>query len=368
MTENGNKFKEINMLELKNSRLVFSFPEVHPDARCEIEFQRTLRIPDDDKTYPLPPGCGAFPVLHTEDFKANLSEDLSKRGGVMIPMYQSEALWMRFTSSSIRDRSSAYPFAVKIAAGKRSAVTGKAWTDSLQEKDYVVLPSQPWLDGFMVKEGTIRQFVAAPLNQGFTVEEQLTGVAEFGGLQIEVYPMKAEEFEKRFPVRRPEISNISESQCRSIGASSGPTRKRLSLRSSDIAGSIRPQSMGMAAGGHMKQAIHPDNFGLEVWDTAHKSRSFVHLLNSLSWQQVTQQTPPTVPMTAKDYTQRGLPWFEHYSDAGALGATDDTAKIKSVQQMAVEKGYSILPENESVTPAKPILIVGPKNQVIDGEW
>ena len=35
------------MIELKNDSLVFSFPEVHPDARLTIYFQRTLRIPDD---------------------------------------------------------------------------------------------------------------------------------------------------------------------------------------------------------------------------------------------------------------------------------------------------------------------------------
>ena len=41
--------KRVRMTELKDDRLVFSFPEVHPSARMTIEFQRTLRIPDDDK-------------------------------------------------------------------------------------------------------------------------------------------------------------------------------------------------------------------------------------------------------------------------------------------------------------------------------
>ena len=34
------------MIELKDNRLVFSFLEVHREARLSIEFQRTLRIPD----------------------------------------------------------------------------------------------------------------------------------------------------------------------------------------------------------------------------------------------------------------------------------------------------------------------------------
>ena len=43
------------MIELKNDSMVFTFPEVHPDAKLTIDFQRTLRIPDDGKDYPLRP-------------------------------------------------------------------------------------------------------------------------------------------------------------------------------------------------------------------------------------------------------------------------------------------------------------------------
>ena len=60
------------MIELKNDTLKFSFPEVHPEARLEIDFQRTLRIPDDGDTYPLPPGLGRFPLRHVDDHAANV--------------------------------------------------------------------------------------------------------------------------------------------------------------------------------------------------------------------------------------------------------------------------------------------------------
>jgi hypothetical protein len=30
--------------------------------RLGISFHRTLRVPDDGRTYPLPPGLGRFPV------------------------------------------------------------------------------------------------------------------------------------------------------------------------------------------------------------------------------------------------------------------------------------------------------------------
>jgi hypothetical protein len=47
------------MIELKHDTLVFRFPEVHPDAVLEIDFQRTLRIPNDDRTTSFPRGSAA---------------------------------------------------------------------------------------------------------------------------------------------------------------------------------------------------------------------------------------------------------------------------------------------------------------------
>lgn len=62
------------MIELKHSELVFQFPEVHEDAICRVDFQRTLRIPDDNREYPLPPGLGHFPMEHVEDHYASFEK------------------------------------------------------------------------------------------------------------------------------------------------------------------------------------------------------------------------------------------------------------------------------------------------------
>ena len=62
------------MIELRNKTLEFSFPEVHPDAKLKISFQRTLRVPDDGKDYPLPPGLGRFPIKHVDDHAENVSK------------------------------------------------------------------------------------------------------------------------------------------------------------------------------------------------------------------------------------------------------------------------------------------------------
>ena len=188
------------MIELKDNALKFKFPNVHPEAGCYIDLQRTLRIPDDNNEYPLPPGLGKFPLHHVDDYAKHLPNKWKKHGGVFLPMYQSEALWISFEGS--------YPCAVKVAAGKINAVSGQQWSNGLTEipQDYVVSSEQQWLDGFNVSEGYIRQFVAMPLGEGFTAEEQITNKAEIGGIQIVVYPMKKSFYQQSF-VRHSLVDN-----------------------------------------------------------------------------------------------------------------------------------------------------------------
>ena len=64
------------MTELDNDQLVFRFPDVHPDAAGRISFQRTLRIPDDGRDYPLPPGLGCFPLRHVDDARQRARRDV----------------------------------------------------------------------------------------------------------------------------------------------------------------------------------------------------------------------------------------------------------------------------------------------------
>ena len=72
------------MIELRSDQLVFSFPEVHSDARLVVELQRTLRIPDDGKDYSLPPGLGSFPMRHVDDHADRAPKAWLEHGGVML--------------------------------------------------------------------------------------------------------------------------------------------------------------------------------------------------------------------------------------------------------------------------------------------
>jgi len=311
------------MITLRENVLVFSFPEVHHNATLDIDFQRTLRIPDDNKDYPLPPGLGLFPVRHVDDFTNNVSRAWTEHGGVMLPMYQSEALWLNFSCS--------YPFAVKVAAGKINAVTGKEWTNSLNTRpqDYLVAPDQPWLDGYCVERGIIRQFVAMPLGSGYSAEEQITGTADHGGLQIVVYPMKREAYRRYF-----------EATSRTHYYTPGPSYVCESS-----------PAMGLAPGGKMKQEIYHDRYKLTDWAHEHSSRCFVHICNSLVWRQNTGQEPPLPPPTSEEYTKAGLPWFEYYDESNkALTGSTTLAGLNSANTLAKEKKENVLPENKAVDP------------------
>jgi hypothetical protein len=335
------------MIEIKGESLVFSFPVVHPSAKLTISFQRTLRIPDDDKDYPLPPGLGSFPLRHVDDFATRAPPSWMEHGGVMLPMYQSEAMWLSFRAEYDDERGASYPFAVKIATGKINAVSGRSWTGGLNrqpQQDYVVVPTQPWLDGYCVKKGIIRQFVAMPLGAGYTAEEQITGKAEHGGLQIMAIPMKPEAFERYNPIR--------------------PVAERgvmlMSAKENYVCCSIPCMSeMGLAPGGRMKQEIFDDFYKMTDWDNGNNSRCFVHIANSMTWRQITDEEPPTTPCTAGEYARHGLPWFMWYDDKTAtLDGSKELAGMKSVATLGKKKKEVPLPENQSIT-SMPVIPLGP---------
>jgi len=79
------------------------------------------------------------------------------------------------------------------------------------------------------------------------------------------------------------------------------------------------------------------------------NRCFVHIANSLVWRQLTGENPPMTPLTAKEYEQAGLPWFEFYdADAKVLEGAASFENVKSVEQRGNEVRQAPLPENESI--------------------
>jgi hypothetical protein len=293
--------------------------------RFAISFQRTLRIPDDGKAYPLPPTLGTFPLHKVSEFSERVPK-LWRKDGIFLPMRQREAMWLAFEAASWK------PNAVKIGVGRINALTGEAWNPGLHAKpqDYIVCPNQPWLDGVKSGEDVIRQFVAMPLGEGYTVEAQLTGEERFGGLQVIVIEPKPGIFPDQAPPQK------------FMGGGPG-------VPWTFAAPTSQAQEMGMAAGGKMKQKVYPDPYGLETWDASTFGELYVYILNSAQYESVTGQAPPPSPVSAKTYTEYGLPWFELYDEAAAsLPPVEKLGGVKSIQEMESERGSSPGEEESSV--------------------
>lgn len=319
-------------------------------AQMSVAFKRTLRVPNDGKDHFLPPGFGEFPLQHVDDYADRAPASWLERGGVMLPMYQAEALWINFNSS--------YPFAVKIASGKINAITGAPWQSGLhrQPQDYLVLPEQPWLDGFVVGDGVVRQFVAMPLGTGASVEEQSTGKAETGGIQIQVFPMKAEYYFRNqvLPLLPRTLEELLPEMLAELEIGQevlGRCSKRFIIAES---------AMGLGAGGKIKQQVYQDPHELDVWDTSLTSRCFVHLCNALVWREITGTNPPQPPITAKEYQQSGMPWFDFYrDDLETLEGSEALAKLKTVGVLSADQGTKPVPSH-TVSQAPKILNCGPQ--------
>lgn len=322
-----------------------------------IEFQRTLRIPDDGNNYSLPPGLGQFPLRHVDDYSDRVPTSWLDRGGVLMPMYQAEALWLHFNCG--------YPFAVKIASGKINAITGETWRAGLnrEPQDYLVLPDQPWLDGFAVEKGIIRQFVAMPLGAGYSVEEQLTGKADFGGIQIQAYPMRAEVYfcEEVRPGLAKRLADLLPDLLPQPKSSVKQRQEGIPCRTCIHI----PGGMGLGQGGRMRQEIYEDPNDLNVWDQHETSRCFVHLCNALVWREITGTNPPQPPITAKEYERAGLPWFDFYrADVAVLNGSKKLAGVKSIA--ALLKG--VITGNDSVKTGPPVNCGPQKRPAQVREW
>ena len=278
--------------------------------RFVASFQRTLRIPDDGREYPLPPGLERFPLLRVADHAGRVPAEWGA-DDLFIPMYQREALWLGFDGAAWK------PNAVKVGIGGVNAVSGGAWDDELHAKpqDYLVTPDQPWLDGINVGDGQIRQFVAMPLGAGYTVEAQVTGAESVGGIRLLVFEPKP----GRFPDEPPPMPDAAPMM--TAAAPSGA-------------------EMGLGAGGTMRQKIYPDEYGVDTWGPDRCGGVVVHILNSALYRELVGHEPPPSPISAATYAEHGLPWFDLYDESRAtLAGADRLRSVRSVDELDAERGH-----------------------------
>ncbi|MFD9119076.1 hypothetical protein [Streptomyces bottropensis] len=330
-----------------------------------VRFQRTLRLPETG-THQLPPGLGDFPIRRVEDYPHTASQEMRARGGVMLPVYLREAMWMHFGGST-------EPAALQVGVGKVCAVSGTPWSGTLARdpQNYVVLPRQPWLDGINSGKGTVRQFVAVPLGLGATVEGQVTGEEVFGGVQLQSFPLNDEQLalwrkeERRRAERETAIGLVGgggvfagtgpvpmpppgapplppQSTGFTAPAPGGaplpppapygaPAPAAAPMRGAPAAAPRAQAAMGLGVGGSMRQEVYRDTWPRGSWAETAAGRVFVHLVTPPEWRRITGEAPPPSPVDRAAYTRAGLPWFDYYDeDAHDLDAADALGTVKPV--------------------------------------
>jgi hypothetical protein len=276
-----------------------------------VSFHRTLRVPDDGRTYPLPAGLGSFPIVawHGDGASRHL-----------IPLREREALWIGFSGAVWK------PHAVKILCGGVNAVSGQPdEAEALSEpQDYLVCPLQPWLDGFNAGGGEVRQLVAMPLGRGYAVEAG-QGLPERGGLAFAVFEPKP----GRFPDAPPP-------------APAGP--KRLAMPQAG-----EGPKMVLGAGGTVAQKIYRDPFGRETWQAVAAGRAEVTLVDA-AWLAAATGSAAPAPITAAEYAAAGLPWFELADAAAGTVAPGGGAPARTVKDQ--DRRLGVPAEDDTIAPGQ----------------
>jgi len=307
--------KQLLEVTVVRDAILVSDPELGSVPPTSIAFERTLRIPDDGHDWPLPPGLGHFPLRTVTSLGDRAPEEMRRRGGVVLPIYQAEALWISLHAPRWR------PMAIKVGAGMVNAVSAEPLDAEVRDgrEDYLVTPPQPWLDGFKTGEGTISQFVAMPLGRGVTVEGQLTGAESIGGLQLLVAGPRP----GRFPTEPPRELMAARMMAYDDG-----------IHLSSVLMAEPMPAMGLGAGGRMTQKVYPDPHGAGTWDAERGARIWVHLVPAGLWPALTGEPCPPTPADHPTYVSFGLPWFAVYDEPlGDVPVDPRWAGVKTVQAL-----------------------------------
>ena len=290
-----------------------------------VKFYRTIRIPDGRSPAQLPPGLGAFPAYHVKDYRVQCPV-LWEDNGIFIPMHDKEAMWLSFHCAN--------PRALLIGAGNVNAITGKQLTPKLESpQNYIVVPPQPWLDGWKDTDGVIYQFVAIEYKggQGLTVGEQILGKeCKTGGIGIAVFALKDKTITATKPFHENAVAGIYDSSPFK-GGYTGTTCCAMSTPQTRGKGFTE---YGLGKGGKIAQKIYPDPYGLDAWETELESSMAIYFVNADSFKEITGLQVPPPPPGYQDY-------------AGPYFTLPDTEMV-DVQGTAIFAGLkSVFTESEA---------------------
>ncbi|KAI1426196.1 hypothetical protein F5Y12DRAFT_784121 [Xylaria sp. FL1777] len=371
-----------------------------------LDFRRTIRVPDNKRdTNLLPPDLGQFPIYLVQDYINQVPAEVAVKSGIFFTMYQREAMWINFAAR--------LPFAVRVFVGGINAVSGEPMDkrrNDVRERgesaqDYMVVPGQPWLDGIVCEDGKIRQFVAQPKDNGFSVETQVTGEDAVGGIQIEIIPIKCvvpRQIEVLYKnAKRKSISRKIDLEKIGLGPSSTwkelkpvlqlefgipvdrqvlyphvgwnhylPIRDDDELNkyyfapgfvlglSHDPRDARLPQPFftnGMTQHGTgdtitIKQTIVKDPNPADKWDMNAAILFHVHILDTAMFAAVTRKQVPKSPISAKTYAEHASPFFAIWGEepTGIKGNFDKVKSIAELEELRAKANGTTYVEEETV--------------------
>ncbi|RKL04793.1 hypothetical protein BFJ71_g3573 [Fusarium oxysporum] len=321
-----------------------------------ITFRRTIRVPDNKNTSGLPPDEGIFPLFKIEDYARKLPLSMAQKGGMFIPMYQREALWIDFESRK--------NYAIRIHVGNVNIVSGEPRVPTFatelrrrqllkQEKsiqDYIVVPDQKWIDGVATEPGQVRQFVAMPIATNCSVEAQMNGEESTAGIQFDITRLDpllsgpkdninimvkdlngetSNYFLSRFS-RVETLKLLVKAKAGVDVAYQSLVSSSQKLQSMDYTPhQCQAPKMNIASGGLIRQNIVEQPKG-EYKKTSTATFN-VQILNSTSFKRVTGQDPPKSPISAATYAKAGHPFFS--LDEGPATISGNFSDLQSLAQL-----------------------------------
>ncbi|KAI0832186.1 hypothetical protein F5Y06DRAFT_307499 [Hypoxylon sp. FL0890] len=328
----------------------------HPTIRnsmksqsLRISFQRTIRVSDYVDRCDLPPDIGTFPLFKVRDYAQRLPPEMAAKGGLFFPMHQKEAMWIKLSADA--------PFMIKIYAGGVNVSSGEHHAEGVEARrrrvelrnagnslqDYVVVPDQYWLDGITVSPRVARQFVAMPMNQGYSVEAQLTG-------KELTAPPCLQEYEETIPFRcspNNSIDNLKKlledltgmpADMQLLG-SSGPTLSRDEFHCETDTGLNLIQIQGSTV--HMFWRLNDGKVVIRPTISEEIASKGVRMLNGAAFRRVTGRELPPSPIEASTYVDKGLPFLAMYEEPSAVaGDFDVIGRVNKIDQSrGTAQGY-----------------------------
>ena len=85
--------------------------------------------------------------------------------------------------------------------------------------------------------------------------------------------------------------------------------------------------------------IIADSYGIDSWDKNRTQALTIHLVNSLSYKNITGKNPPLSPITKVEYENSGIPWFSFYDEnVPKVAGASLFKRILGVSEIANRRG------------------------------